>query len=369
MDSARSGEQIVARMDSAHARACSSQLELLRLVAEMDRLELWRDMGAADMAQWLFIRYGISDWKARRWIAASHELVRLPRVSEAFETGELGIDKVVELARFATPETERDLVEWGLDVSSGRIRHRADLARREQAEEVRDVDRDRSLAWWWFDDGRRFGLEAELPAAQGAVVARALERLADSLPVMPGEEDGCFANQRRADALVALASTHIATDPDPDRSTVVVHARVDSTGRADGGFEIERGPAIPRETADRLLCTSRIQTVIENAAGDVIGLGRTAREHSDWMLRQLRHRDRGCTFPGCGARRWAQAHHIRWWSRGGTTDLGNLVLTCLFHHKLVHGWAIRRERTGQVVWLRPDGIRFHAGPAPPKQAA
>ena len=102
----------------------------------------------------------------------------------------------------------------------------------------------------------------------------------------------------------------------------------------------------------------------------MIGLGRMAREPAEWMLRHLRHRDRGCTFPGHSTR-WTQAHHIRWWSRGGTTDLENLVLTCLFHHKLVHeyGWTIRRERTDQVVWLRPDGVRFHAGPAPPIRAA
>ncbi|HEY7283544.1 MAG TPA: HNH endonuclease [Actinomycetota bacterium] len=89
------------------------------------------------------------------------------------------------------------------------------------------------------------------------------------------------------------------------------------------------------------------------------------------MMRQLRHRDRGCTFPGCAATRWTQAHHIRWWSRGGTTDLDNLVLTCLFHHKLVHeyGWTICRERAGDVIWRRPDGTRYHAGPAPPQQVA
>jgi Domain of unknown function (DUF222) len=337
----------------------------------VDRLELWRGTGAVDMAQWLYVRYGVSDWKARRWIASAHALEGLPRVSDAFDRGELGIDKVVELARFATPETEGELVEWARDVSCGRIRHRGDLARRESVEEARDVDRDRSLTWWYFDDGRRFGLEAELPAAQGAVVARALGRLADSLPVMPDERHRFFTSQRRADALVALASARIAQDPDPDRATIVVHARVGSDGRPDGGFEIEGGPAVPEPTARRLLCSSRVQALVEDASGEVVGLGRMAREPSEWMLRQLRHRDRGCTFPGCGATRWAQAHRVRWWSRGGRTDLENLVLTCLFHHKLVHeyGWTIRRERGGTVIWTRPDGVRFHADPAPPRRVA
>ena len=33
------------------------------------------------MAHWLKMRYGISDWKARRWIAAAHALESLPLTS------------------------------------------------------------------------------------------------------------------------------------------------------------------------------------------------------------------------------------------------------------------------------------------------
>lgn len=69
------------------------------------------------MAHWLSMRYGISDWKARRWIAAAHALEGLPRISEAFASGELGIDKVVELTRFATAETEGRLITWAQRVS------------------------------------------------------------------------------------------------------------------------------------------------------------------------------------------------------------------------------------------------------------
>ena len=252
MQSARSNKRLIESLDRANERVGRAQLEFLQLVAQVDTLELWRGMGANDMAHWLLLRYGVSHWKACRWIRAAHALEGLPRVSDALALGELGIDKVVELTRFATPETERGLVEWARDVSCGRIRHRGDLARRETTDEVADVDRARSLTWWWFDDGRRFGLEAELPSAQGAVVARAIERLADSLPVMPDEDATYFANERRADALVALASTRLAGDPDPDRATVIVHAHVDAVdherdgsviaSRVAGGFEIEGGP-------------------------------------------------------------------------------------------------------------------------------
>ena len=105
---------------------------------------------------------------------------------------------------------------------------------------------------------------------------------------------------------------------------------------------------------------------MEDREGRVVGVGRMSREPSAWMLRQLRYRDYGCTFPGCATRRFTQAHHIVWWERGGRTDLDNLVLVCCFHHKLVHehGWALRREADGEVRWFHPDGTRYRAGPSP-----
>jgi hypothetical protein len=360
-------DELIKGMDVQHAYVCKGQRQLFRLIAEADRRELWRNSGARDFPHWLSMRYGISDWKARRWIVAAHALEGLPLLSEAFACGELGIDKVVELTRFATPDTEDRLVRWAQGVSCGAIRRKGDLAARSSAEEVADVDKSRFVSWWYFDEGRRFGLEAELPAAQGAVVVRSLERLADSLPVMPGEEEEFGADARRADALVALCSARIAADPDPDRATVVIHARLGTDDGSLGECEIEGGPVIHPETVRRLLCNGRVQSVTEDRAGQPIRLGRISREPPAWMMRQLRYRDRECRFPGCGARRFTQAHHITWWEQGGRTDLDNLVLVCFFHHKLVHeyGWKLRRGPDGTVDWFLPDGTRYHTGPAPP----
>jgi hypothetical protein len=360
-------EELVQGIDASHRRFCSAGRELFRWIAEGDREKVWRDSGARDMAHFIRMRCGISEWKARRWIAASHALEDLPHISQALSRGQLGIDKVAELTRFATAETEADLLGWATGVSCGAIRRKADLAHRQSLDEVKDAEKSRTLSWWYFDENCRFGLQAELPAADGAVVAKALERLAETIPVMPGEEDGCFADARRADALVVLCSSRIADDADPDRATVVVHAQLDGIVSGDRGAEIEGGPVIHPETARRLLCHSRVQTVIEDTSGQPLGLGRTSREPSGWMMRQLRYRDLECRFPGCGARRFTQAHHIQWWEHGGPTDLDNLLLVCTFHHKLVHeyGWRVRRETHGTVRWFHPDGTPYRAGPAPP----
>ena len=353
-------DELIRSIDALNARACSAQRELFGLIAEGDRCELWRNRGAGNMAHWVCMRYGISYWKAERWIAASHALERLPRISEAFASGELSIDKLVELTRFATPETEGRLILWAQEVSSGCIRRKGDLAARSSIEETQEVDRNRSLSWWYFDDGKRFGLEAELPAAQGAVVARALDRLAERLPAMPDEEHDWSVGARRADALVGMASMRLAAEADPDRATVVVHVQLDSLISGEGGCEVEGGGVVHPETVRRLLCTGRVQTVLEDASGTPIRLGRMAREPSAWMMRQLKYRDSECRFSGCGARRFTQAHHIVWWEQGGRTDLDNLLLVCTFHHKLVHeyGWTIRRAEGGTVRWFYPDGDRW-----------
>jgi hypothetical protein len=364
-----SDQALIEDADALHSAISRLQYDLFVAIAAIDRRGLWRGDGARDMGHWLWMRYGLSSWKAGRWIQAAHALESLPSISEAFASGTLGVDKVVELCRFAAPQTEGRLVRWAEGVSAGAIRARGDREARRSLEDVQQVERTRSLTWWFEDEGRRFGLQASLPAASGAIVARALERLSERLPVMPGEENDWSADARKADALVALCSARLSADPDPDRATVVVHAQLESLVHGRGGCELEGGGVIHLQTARRLLCTGRVQIVMEDQHGEPVRLGRMRREPPAWMLRQLRHRDAGCRFPGCGSRRYTHAHHVVWWEKGGATDLDNLVLVCGFHHRLVHehGWTISRDRDGEVRWVRPDGRRYRVGPGPPRR--
>jgi uncharacterized protein DUF222/HNH endonuclease len=387
----RATGELISRMDAAHVRASSALSELFELILDAEAAEIWVGTEARDLAHGLCMRYSISTWKAHRWINAAHGLADLPQLGEAFETGVVGVDKVVELTRFATPETESRLVKWATTVSGTTIRRRGDLEARDPIEPVQDADRDRFLDWWYYDEGRRFHLEAELPAANGAVIARAVARAADQVPQIPGEEPK--ASTRRADGLVGICRGRIASDPDPDRATVVVHVRATPVGGSGpehgsgngasvtgepvpagfeiGACEIEGGPVIHPLTAGRLMCDARIQTVLEDSIGMPIRLGRISREPSAAIMRQLRYRDRCCQFPGCGSTRFLHAHHISWWSRGGPTDPENLILLCTFHHKLVHehGWKVFRDPNGTVRWFHPDGTRYRTGPSPPRESA
>jgi hypothetical protein len=358
-------DQLVALVHRLHAEIAERQRALLEALAQLEQRAAWLDDGAPDMPQWTAMQLGISRWKAERWVAAGRALGGLPAVAEALERGELGIDKVVELTRFAEFDDEDALVRWAQHVSSGAIRRAGDLRARQRAGEEPRLERDRWLQWRYADEGRRFLLDAELPAVHGAVVARALQRIGEDVPALPDEESPMLVGRRHADALVALCSARLAGDQDQDRATIVIHADVDALTDADAAALMEGGPVIGGSSVQRLLCNARTQTVVEHADGTVVGLGRLSREPSAWMMRQLRHRDDTCRFPGCDARRFTQAHHILWWSRGGATDLDNLVLICSFHHRLVHehGWSVRRTDDGDLRWARPSGVRYRAGPA------
>jgi hypothetical protein len=116
-------QSLTVALDNTNAGVGRAQRRIFRLIADADRAEILRESGARDTAHWLAIRYGVSEWKSRRWVAAAHALQTLPSIAETLEQGALGIDKVVELTRFATPETEARLIRWATTVSVGAVRH------------------------------------------------------------------------------------------------------------------------------------------------------------------------------------------------------------------------------------------------------
>jgi hypothetical protein len=96
--------------DGAWTSVGRAQRRLLDLLREVGRREVWRADGAQDLPHWVSMRYGVSAWKAHRWVAAAEALPTLPRTASALETGKLGLDQVVELTRFAGPATEGELI-------------------------------------------------------------------------------------------------------------------------------------------------------------------------------------------------------------------------------------------------------------------
>jgi hypothetical protein len=76
--SQQDNEELIQAADAAHCRASAAHRQLFDLIVELDLTGAWEDCGAQSLTHWLCMRYGISYWKALRWIGAAHALVELP---------------------------------------------------------------------------------------------------------------------------------------------------------------------------------------------------------------------------------------------------------------------------------------------------
>jgi len=122
---------------------------------------------------------------------------------------------------------------------------------------------------------------------------------------------------------------------------------------------LEDGTRLTADTVRRLTCDGAIVPVSMGGNGkedSILDVGRRTRTIPPAIRRALRLRDGGCRFPGCGLR-FAEGHHIRHWSMGGSTSLENLVLLCRVHHRAVHedGFRVERRRDGEIVFFSPEG--------------
>jgi len=216
----------------------------------------------------------------------------------------------------------------------------------------------------------RFVTDGAFDAADGAVVAAALE-VADS------NDLGLAAPQRRAEALVTVCRFFL------DHHTEAVTARrrphVTLIVDADGlrATIAERDLLLDPAATSRLLCDCAFsRAVADKTAGAVsriLDLGRATDVVSAAQRAALAARDRHCRYPGCDRpAAWCDAHHVWWWSRGGLTDLANLVLLCNRHHHLLHskrGFQAQLLDDATFVVTDPDGRTRTTRPPGPVLAA
>ena len=162
--------------------------------------------------------------------------------------------------------------------------------------------------------------------------------------------------------------------------------RADETGAAfrpagavrETGSLLFTGP-VTASTIRKIACDADIIPVLLGGEGRILDIGRASRIFPPHLRKALIARDRGCAFPGCTIPApWCEAHHISYWSRGGTTGTENGTLLCSHHHHLIHkeAWTIR-VRTGVPWFIPPPHIdpgqkprrNHYFTPAPLTQAA
>jgi hypothetical protein len=359
----RSNADVGDGIEQLHGLEAAVRRQLLKFVAEYDRRRAWEQDGAGSMANWLCFRFGMTPAGAEVIVSVAHALEDLPVIGAAYESGLLSWDKLCLAVELADNDTDAEVAADAQEYSLAGLRRIVRQKRAISASEAAVHHRSRSLRWWW-EDNSCLRLWGRLPADQGAVVIKAVARIADH--AAPGP-DGFYESYecRAADALADVCGARIGDDPDPDKSTVVVHVDAGLLAGGDGVAELEDGPFVAAEVGRRLACGARIQVVAHGANGEIVGLGRTARSPHPWLRRQVKRRDRCCRFPGCTRTRFLRPHHIHHWGKGGPTDSDNLVMLCSLHHSLAHegGWGIRGRASGHIHFVKPDGGVLRPDPA------
>jgi Domain of unknown function (DUF222)/HNH endonuclease len=322
----------------------------LELVAEIDRRGDWAESGRASCAEWLAWRCALTPRAAREHVRVARRLEELAEIHAAFAQGELSYAKVRALTRVATAENEEELLELARVFTAAQLERAVRAYRRVTTEEARELQEDAHLSMFWEADGS-LAIHGRLAPEDGALLLRALDAMRDARSKQGrGSAEPRPARQAsNAEALVAVAEAALAhpgdSRPAGERYQVVLHADEGVLAHdAEGDCELEDGSALAPETARRLACDS---SVVRN--------GHKTRTIPPALRRALRTRDRGCRFPGCENRRFLDAHHVHHWARGGPTTLGNLVLLCRRHHRLVHegGWHVDRRLRFYYPWGEP----------------
>ena len=347
-------EKLGAEITELAALINVAMAHFLDLIYEFDEHRYWEQQGFRSCAYWLNFHCGIGFAAGRERLRVARALATLPSMRAAFSDGELSYSKVRAMTRVATPENEGLLLMVAKHGTANHIERLVSQYRR--AEKLNypgaadELHRSREVNYHYDDDGCLV-MKAKMPAAQGELIIKALERAIDAA-YDPDEEIPVAA--RRADALSNVAETYL-NHPDnsgstADRYQVVVHVHEDDSTE---GSCLENGPLVSAETSRRVSCDCCKTVIEEDENGEPLNIGRRSRTIPPAMRRALRTRDGGCRFPGCTNHKFVDGHHIKHWSDGGETSLENLVLLCRHHHHLVHegGFDCRKGAGGEIFFV------------------
>ncbi len=120
-------------------------------------------------------------------------------------------------------------------------------------------------------------------------------------------------------------------------------------------------------TVRKIACDADIIPVLLGGEGRILDIGRASRLFPPHLRKALIARDQGCAFPGCTIPApWCEAHHITYWSRGGTSGTDNGALLCSHHHHVIHKEALEHPGPHRGPLVHPAAPPRPAPAAPPQ---
>nr|WP_242660191.1 HNH endonuclease signature motif containing protein [Mycobacterium mantenii] len=338
---------------------------------------------AAEVAAALRVSQGLAASRLR-YARAMRE--RLPKVGAAFIAGD------VEYSMFQTIVFRTDLIvdpevlarvdaalaanvaRWP-SMTRGRLAAQVDkVVAKADVDAVRQRQKFVADRQVWIADG--VGGIAEIHGSLLAPDAHALDKRLDALAATVCERDPRSRDQRRADALGALAGGADRLGcrcgrPDclagkrPAPAPVVIHviaerSSLDGAG-ATPASEVGADGLIAPELVAELAASAKLTPLAHP--------GEAAPEPgyvpSKALADFVRCRDLTCRSPGCDRPATeCDIDHTIPYAAGGPTHASNLKCLCRTHHlvKTFWGWRDQQLPDGTVIWTLPDGHSYVTTP-------
>ena len=365
---AMSKEERRAFLDDAFERMAAAKGDIALGLGEVDRGQEYREEGATSTESWVVERYGVSTATARALKHLGVKAWDIPDLIGSLCAGDISFDKVRVVADVATPETDPELSDLARRHS---VRDLAEVARSTAAltEPLSPLRSDHDRRFLRFNDQHRT-VTVQLPEESYAETRASLEagaRQVSSDGETPWDQRCCDAFMEKIRSSAGADGMATATSP----FLVVVHvplaALVENSGESTNlAGDLERDGLIDRTTVQRIACDASLSIAVDDDVGHTMYEGRVQRFPTQAQRREVMRRDRHCRFPDCTHVNFTNIHHIVPWEPGGRTDLDNLALTCLYHHRLVHseGWSMSGNANEELTFVGPTGRIMTSRPSP-----
>ena len=328
---------------------------------------------------------GLSRREAHGQVKAAETLRNTPRLRDAVESGRVSVANVKRLAE-AVGKTSAADVEEDSDLLAKAESMRPEQFTKEARRWVTDRDGDggaaeharqrarRCVRMWDADDGL-VHLHGKFDTVTGERIRNRLRAEAarmfdsDKKNAKNGGTVRRTFDQCMADALDSLtadgASTSAGTGSGgakPIADICIVAHVDDATGELIA--ETPAGDRLPRQVLEELACNAAMTPTIYDRRGVLLWQGHSKRTATAAQLKALRAIYGGCFACGFDFDR-CQAHHVEPVSRGGPTDIDNLVPACWSCHNKIHhfGWRIHGP-PGKRTMHPPDPVVYGPAHAP-----
>jgi hypothetical protein len=340
------------------------------LLGQLSRQSLHELDGSSSTKNWVRSQLRLGPTEASRLLRAGDVLRRLPAVAEAAGAGQIRLEHLNVFAyglKHIGADVVTESIEWLLGVARTSEPGELFAVMKQLRAAIYPDDLDEQ--WAKGADKAHFSVE---PVPLGYHVSgflpthigSKLRLVLDSLSAPRGEDDARSTDQRHVDAVDEIVTSFLESGLPSDqgvRPHLSVRVDADTLAERPGepatldGF----GPIGPQLLA-LLACSADVTPVLTRqgfANGSVVlNVGRTRRLATGKQRRAIHTRQDGvCAAPGC-RNTHLEIHHVIWWSRGGPTDLDNLIGLCSRCHHLVHREHLAISGDGTC------GFTFRTGP-------